>query len=510
MGLLDSDFLDPTGAGIMAMAGALLTPRYQGGGFGPAFMNAGEAMQKAATAQTQRALANSQIKSMSMENQAKALGLYQQLAPMEAMGYLPPGSTRGLMAQAMGGQGVPPPAATPAAVQPSDAPSGMSSGAPDSAPAQAALAAGASQGDVGPTVTNAQRMQAPAQASQPDSFVTPTGVAVPDRMGLKKMPGMPALPEGLGAFINATYTVNPNAAVQMLHNYLNDLPKYEAKDQYAMTPQGLRLMRGNSYGGSQDAGYTPAEETTQVDLGGTKQLQGKYTGNVVSSGSVTNTPYQNAELVLRGAELGLNRQRLALDTNRQLWDMGNFPNATSAQNAKDAYTNGIGQLNDMRAQAIQAKQGLSYIDTMEGQLGKGIFTGSTATPLLNTLNALGVVLPQDVMDKVSRTQVFDHDAIQAVGAQLKQVFGARPAAQEFQMLLQANANKTLQPKAIQSLLEKSREILQPTVDDYGAASDYFKQNGNLVGYTPKIMVNRPPVTTFQGNKRPALDSFMTR
>ena len=63
------------------------------------------------------------------------------------------------------------------------------------------------------------------------------------------------------------------------------------------------------------------------------------------------------------------------------------------------------------------------------------------------------------------------------------------------MLLQANANKKLQPDAIKAIISKADGLLAQTEADYPRALEHFQKNQNMIGFTPTILAPRVQVNS---------------
>lgn len=470
MGLLGDSWDDPSTQATIALASGLLGP----GGPGQQLAQGMGGAQQAIIAAKQRALdqAYKQAQTSSALAQASLAEIQAkaQQAALDRMERI----RQSMLTQYTGAQGA------PQTVQ------------PQALPISVALA----------PEENARRLA--ANQSAPSPAATTPGLAPSGQVGLPA--GMPQAPRGNGTVpqpLTGPTTIGMQVPQQLMATAQIYAREGEIDASNKLLEQAVKLMPevkdigiANVGGklvqtitmkdGSQRIGQLePAEETTQMDLGGTKSLLGKYTGTPVTSGKVTNTPYQNAEIATKWAGIGLQRQQ-------QTWEQGGTANAVDQAFQKDAAATGIKDLGEYADRAQKATNAVNALNAMKQQLAQGIYTGGFANAMLDTLNKVGIVLPASMQEKISRTQVFDKEAMQSVAQGLKTQFGARPAAAEFMMMLKANPNKELQPAAIAAMIEKSKQMLEPDINDFMRAKSYLATNKNLIGFQPSFRVTPMP------------------
>jgi hypothetical protein len=145
----------------------------------------------------------------------------------------------------------------------------------------------------------------------------------------------------------------------------------------------------------------------------------------------------------------------------------------------------VKQINDYRDLSQSAAAAKRNLQSMRDQVAGGTFTGGTAEFLTRTLNVIAPALPQDIVDKIARSQVLDKNQIELATNAFKSSFGSRPAAVEFTQLLKSVPGKGLQPGAMLELINQAETKLNNAQATLPRAIQHFNDNkGSLIGFVP--------------------------
>ena len=179
----------------------------------------------------------------------------------------------------------------------------------------------------------------------------------------------------------------------------------------------------------------------------------------------------------------------------------------------------VADLQNAKQQALVSNQ---TIDGIVKKIDNGAFTGGGANLATSLLSALPTnLLPKDIENRLTSTQVLDKDAANLLIGGLKNSFSGtgRVLQTEFESWKQANVGKHLTEDAIKQLLTITAKANKHTISDADSAQEHLSKNNHLRGWRSSMDLEQEknPYQTVQNlissedknknNNRPNLNSF---